>query len=141
MPEICLSVFAVVTAYSDLSTDKIYNQMTVVTMATGYAFSALNGGWTGILQALWSTLGAFLILFPIYLLFHGLGAGDVKLCMALATFLPFEQLLRILLVSFVIAAGLGIAILWWERKQEGWHTLHFALPVMIAVLLSIGGLY
>ena len=64
MPEICLSVFAVVTAYADLTNDKIYNQMTVITMITGLTFSALEGGRTGMLQALLSVLGAFLLLFP-----------------------------------------------------------------------------
>ena len=141
MPEICLSVFAVVTAYADLTNDKIYNQMTVITMITGLTFSALEGGRTGMLQALLSVLGAFLLLFPVYFLLHGVGAGDIKLWMALATFFPFDQMLRILVVSFVIAAGIGIVILWRSRGQKGRHTLHFAVPVMLAVLLSIGGIY
>ncbi|MBF1040891.1 MAG: prepilin peptidase, partial [Lachnospiraceae bacterium] len=89
MPEICLSVFAVVTAYADLTNDKIYNQMTVITMITGLTFSALDGGRTGMLQALLSVLGAFLLLFPVYFLLHGIGARDIKLWMALATFFPF----------------------------------------------------
>ena len=93
------------------------------------------------LQALLSVLGAFLLLFPVYFLLHGIGAGDIKLWMALATFFPFDQMLRILVVSFVIAAGIGIVILWRSRGQKGWHTLHFAVPVMLAVLLSIGGIY
>lgn len=140
MPEICLSVFAV-TACADLTNDKIYNQMTVITMITGLTFSALEGGRTGMLQALLSVLGAFFCYSRSTSCSRGIGAGDIKLWMALATFFPFDQMLRILVVSFVIAAGIGIVILWRSRGSKGRHTLHFAVPVMLAVLLSIGGIY
>ena len=72
---------------SDLRTRLIPNKLVLVTIAVGFAFAAVtNPAISGLSHAGAGLLTGFVVWFPFYLL-RMLGAGDVKLFAASATFL------------------------------------------------------
>jgi len=72
---------------SDLRTRLIPNRIVLITIAAGAVFAMVtNPGINGLSHAATGLLTGFLVWFPFYLL-RMLGAGDVKLFAASATFL------------------------------------------------------
>ena len=73
-----------------------------------------------------------LILLPVYLA-GGIGGGDVKLLTVIALFLGKQEMFLVVIFSFAIGALMGIAKIIKERSLG--QTIHFAMPVLISVLL------
>ena len=108
------------------------------------------------------------LLWPLFL-FRMIGAGDIKLISCLGCFLGMSDVLRLLLWTTLLGAGFSIVILctshqWMDRFSYFFHymrqlkktgvrvpyrrsdadleeNLHFTVPIMMAVLLWIGGFY
>ena len=81
-------ILTVVTIGADLRWRRIPNAVTYPAMALGLAFGALEGvpgriGEFGFLDHLTALLLAFALVYPIYVLRLGMGAGDAKFLMAL----------------------------------------------------------
>jgi Flp pilus assembly protein, protease CpaA len=107
-------------------------------------------------------------------LFHMLGAGDIKLLSAVGGFLGVPAILKCMIVSFLSGAVLSIGIILvcgnlpqrltkffnyfqtyftkrkYQKKTEpvpyydgkwGMECIHFSVPVLMGVLLWIGGFY
>lgn len=74
----------------------------------------------------------FLMLLPIYII-GGIGGGDIKLLSVIALFLQKEELITCIAVAFLIGALFGLIKVIYKRNMK--QTVHFALPVLISVLL------
>ncbi len=87
----------------DFKRDRIYNGWILFGILAGLIFHMQEGGWYGVCSAVIPMLIPFVLLYPIYKI-GALGAGDIKLFMASGSFLTTEQLVRVIAVSFMIAA-------------------------------------
>ena len=84
---VVLVVLLTIACVSDLRTRLIPNRLVLVTIAAGFAFALVaNSAIGGLSHAGAGLLTGFAVWFPFYLL-RMLGAGDVKLYAAAATFL------------------------------------------------------
>ena len=120
---------------TDLVKDRIYNAWVVPGLVTGVATSLFQG--TGRLKESLLAIGAtFLVLLPVYF-FRGIAAGDVKLFMSAASYLSMQDALSCVVISFIIAGVISIAILILRRNKQ--KTIHFAVPILLSVLCVIGG--
>lgn len=122
-------------AFTDLYKDKIYNLWVIPAFLIGI-ISAIIQGHDRVFDLVVTVATAFFILFPVYLL-KGIAAGDIKLMMATASFLSFQDLLTCILISFLVAGAISLAVLIIKKNKK--KTIHFAVPVMISALLVIGG--
>ncbi len=122
--------------FTDLFKDRIFNALVVPAMATGVISSILQG-YDRFFESLSAVGAAFLILLPVYLL-KGIAAGDVKLFMSAASFLSVSDTLSCILISFLIAAVISVAVIILKRNRQ--KTIHFALPVFLSILIVIGGI-
>ena len=128
---------------TDVLCMKISNRLIGCGISVGLFFQILGNGWTGILYFI---LNVTIPVFLLFLLFqmHALGAGDIKLFSVAGSFLTTEQLMRVIIFSFVIAAILGVlkmVYVYWKEggKKEKYTKIHFSIAVMLAVVWCIGG--
>lgn len=121
--------------FTDLFKDKIFNAWVIPALATG-VISSLMQGSDRLFESLLAVGAALLILLPVYLL-KGIAAGDVKLFMSAASFLSVSDTLSCILVSFLIAGIISVAVIILKRNKQ--KTIHFAVPVLVSVLFVIGG--
>ncbi len=119
-------------AITDLYKNKIFNNWLLIGVI-GAAVASI-AGWSA--EPLWSRLIrsilTILLLCPVYLA-GGLGGGDVKLFAVTALFLSSNELLYVLILSFVIGAVIGLIKV--VSKKEFSKTIHFAIPMLISTLL------
>lgn len=122
-------------ALTDLYRHKIFNKWLMICSVA--CFAAAMAGWSE--ELLWMKLiraGVTLVLLlPVYKL-GGLGGGDVKLFSVIALLLSGEELVSVIILSFVIGAVEGIIKILKNRSLN--QTIHFALPMLISVLLVTG---
>ena len=121
--------------FTDLFRDRIYNAWIVPGLITGVAGSLIQGT-VGLKQSLLAIGATFLVLLPVYFL-KGIAAGDVKLFMSAASFLSMQDALSCIVISFIIAGVISIAVLILKRNKQ--KTIHFAVPVLISTLFVVGG--
>ncbi|WP_256372314.1 prepilin peptidase [Butyrivibrio sp. CB08] len=121
--------------FTDLFKDRIFNAWVVPAMATGVISSIIQGP-DRLFQSLSAMGAALLILLPVYFL-KGIAAGDVKLFMSAASFLSLSDTLSCILVSFLIAGVISVAVIILKKNKQ--KTIHFAVPALISVLFVIGG--
>lgn len=133
-----LGCMTAVSAATDLCVGKIYNIVTVPGFCLGALLTVQGTGAAGFLDILCAAGFTVLVLFPFYRA-GGLGAGDIKLLAAVSAYLPAKEYLCCFAGAFVIGAAAGIAGLVMTKGCK--HTLHFAVPVAVSVLLHLAGLY
>ena len=128
-----LILFVTVAAASDLRRGRIYNFLTLPTLAAGLLLLMVS-----IPEEVPPTLGVMaatlLLLFPFWKA-GGLGAGDIKLLMALAPFMGPGWFLFGTVLSFLIGAGISAFLL--IRYRDLSRTVHFAVPIGISVVLCL----
>lgn len=107
---------------TDVRTRRIPNRLVLVLMAVGLVYSGATHlpGPGGLFRAMVSLLLGFVIWFPFYLL-RMLGAGDVKLFAAAATWLAPAAVSQAALASALI--GGALALFWLVRTQGAWLAL------------------
>jgi prepilin peptidase CpaA len=98
---------ALAAAYYDFRWRKIPNWLILPALVLGLAANLWLRGLPGLALSLGGFLFAAAIYFPIYLL-KGIGAGDVKLMMAIATITGPRQWLLILLFTSIFAVFAGL---------------------------------
>lgn len=86
----------------DFKRDRIYNGWIFFGILAGLFFHVQEDGWYGVCGAVVPLLIPFVLLYPIYKI-GALGAGDIKLFMLSGSFLTTEQLVHVIVVSFIIA--------------------------------------
>lgn len=128
-----LVLFVTAAAASDLRRGRIYNFLTFPTLAAGFLLLVLNtpNEVPPVLGVMAATL---FFLFPFWKA-GGLGAGDIKLLMALAPFMGPGWFLFGTVLSFLIGAGISAFLL--IRYRDLSRTVHFAVPIGISVVLCL----
>ena len=124
---------------------KISNRLIVCGLIWGLVLKIWGNGYVGILYFI---LNITIPVVLLYLLFQmrALGAGDIKLFSVVGSFITTEQLIRVMLYSFVIAAILGMGKVLYlhlgHRKQGGEKLtkIHFSIAILLAVILTKGGM-
>lgn len=99
------SIFTLALA-SDMSTGRIPNHLFVIGMISAQIWAVVNHsvGWA-LIQLLSGGL-LIVLLFPLFMI-GCIGAGDVKLMAILPSFFGLQTGLRIIILSFIIAAVIG----------------------------------
>lgn len=131
----CAISFA--SALTDIKSGKIYNKIIIPGFFLGLLYCLAEGGVYGLTAGLLRSLMFFAVMFPLYYFVKGLGAGDVKLFMALAPYLTFDECVSLTVLSFFLAGGIAVAKLIIKRFRA--RTIHFALPVFLGLIIIMGG--
>jgi prepilin peptidase CpaA len=117
---IILLVF-LIALYFDLRYQRIPNWLCVITLITGFVAQSYFSGWAGLLNAFLGAGLALLILFPAFAL-KMLGAGDVKLMVAIGSFLDIKFLLWSIIYAVIAGALTSICLalykLGWQPFKE-----------------------
>ena len=128
-----LILFVTAAAASDLRRGKVWNFLTFPTLAAGLWLLAYSAP-----EQIASVLGAmaavFLLLFPFWR-GGGLGAGDIKLLIALAPLMGAGWFLFNIVLSFLIGAVISAVLL--IRYRDLSRTVHLAVPIGISVMLCL----
>ena len=106
---------ALVGGMHDLLTKKIPNWLTLPAMALGLLAQIWLGGWMGGLQALAGVAVAFALYFPVHFLGY-MGAGDVKLLMAVGAWLGGRDCLHVAALAIVLGAAYALVEIIWHRR-------------------------
>lgn len=149
----------------DLYNRKIPNPLIAAGLILGAAWQWSAKGPPGMADFL-AGAGAPLLALGVLHYFRMLGAGDIKLMMALGSFLNFSDSLKCIGISFLIAAVFSVAIVFKHRilarrlnyfvqylhsykenkrwmpyinKAEDAAYLHFSIPVVLGSICVIGG--
>lgn len=122
--------------FTDLFRDKIYNAWVVPGLFLGIGANLIRGQ-EFFYESILATGAALLILLPVYF-FKGIAAGDVKLFMSAASFLTVQDTLSCILISFLIAGVISVAVIILKRNKQRY--IHFAVPILMSVLFVAGGM-
>jgi len=113
IPLLAVGAATLAAAATDLWKFKVYNLLTLPTLALGLVVSTFLGGWAG----LWSSLLGAGFGFAILVVFHalgGVGAGDVKLLTAVGAWLGPFWTVHVFIAS-ALAAGVYACLLVFSR--------------------------
>jgi len=113
-----IALVFLIAMYSDLRYQRIPNLLCVVTLTLGLLIQSYFAGLAGLLDALLSVVVAFVVLFPLFAL-RFWGAGDVKLMVAIASFLSLPMLFWSLIYG-VMVGGLSSVLL--ALYKLGWSS-------------------
>ncbi|XOZ34897.1 prepilin peptidase [Halomonadaceae bacterium KBTZ08] len=101
----------------DLETTLLPDSITLPLLWGGLVVSALGLGQVGLQAAFWGAVAGYLSLWSVYHLFRlltgkeGMGHGDFKLLAALGAWLGWTMLPAIILLSSLVGAVVGIAMI------------------------------
>jgi leader peptidase (prepilin peptidase) / N-methyltransferase len=118
---IVLTTFLIALTFIDADTTLLPDSLTQPLLWLGLAFN-LGGGFAPLPQAVLGAIAGYLALWSVYWLFklatgkEGMGYGDFKLLAALGAWLGWKMLLPIVLMSSVVGAVCGIALMVLARR-------------------------
>lgn len=129
--------------YTDMTSAKISNRLIVSGLIMGFLYQIFWNGESGILCFAVNIVVPVILLYLLFQM-HVLGAGDIKLFSMLGAFLSIEELLKLIVLSFLAGAVMGICKLTYlfvfQRKKPGKLTqIHFSPAIFIAYILIQGG--
>jgi len=99
----------------DITSRRIPNGLAVTGLLAGLAFSSLIPNGIGPGSSLLGALAGFVVMMPLYLL-RAMGAGDVKLMVAVGAFLGPIPALGAALLTFVAGGMLSLTVALWSRS-------------------------
>lgn len=114
-----ISLVFLIALYFDLKYQRIPNQLCAITLVLGFVVQCYFSGWPGLLTAFVGASIALLILFPAFY-FRLLGAGDVKLMVAVGTYLDINLLLWSLIYAVIVGTLTSICL---ALYKLGWKPL------------------
>ncbi|WP_169303135.1 A24 family peptidase [Thalassotalea mangrovi] len=103
---------------SDLRTQRIPNVFCLAVFAIGILIQALQSGWNGLGSALLGSLVACTLLLPAFMI-RALGAGDVKLMIAVGTFTGPWLILWSILYAVIAGVITCIVLAAWKTGLSG----------------------
>jgi prepilin peptidase CpaA len=116
-----LALVFIVALYFDLRFQRIPNWLCAITLIIGFIVQPYFSGWAGLLNAFLGSGLALLLLFPAFAL-KMLGAGDVKLMIAIGSFLDIKFLLWSIIYAVIAGALTSICLalykLGWQPFKE-----------------------
>ncbi len=102
-----VSATLVVAAVIDGMYLKVPNKITYPLIVSGWIYSGITGGWSGLGWSLAATLFGLALLFGLHLI-GGMGAGDVKLLAGIAAFVHIEHTWYIFVATTIIGAIMAL---------------------------------
>lgn len=120
-----LSWTLIALAFIDLDTQLLPDQLTLPLLWAGLLFAAIGEGFTDLRGAVIGAMAGYLVLWMVYWLFklvtgkEGMGYGDFKLLAALGAWLGWAALPQIILLSSLVGAATGIAMVAAKRQGRG----------------------
>jgi len=121
----------------DADTQLLPDNMTLPLLWAGLIFNSFNL-FTTLEASLWGAVCGYLSLWLVYQLFkqltgkEGMGYGDFKLLGALGAWLGWQQLPIIILLSSVVGAAIGIALILVKGRDKN-------IPIPFGPYLAIAG--
>jgi prepilin peptidase CpaA len=129
-PWVAASTVALAAGYTDWSTRRIPNWLTVPGLLAGIALNAVAAGWPGTKDSLLGAGLGLALLLP-FVVIRVLGAGDWKLVGALGACLGLQHLPVVLLVSVLVNGAMAIAMI--IQKKRMLQTLRNFAHMLAAV--------
>lgn len=118
--DVALLLVVVVTSWTDLRTQRIRNVHTFPTMLLGIILHGMSAGFAGLTVAFVGIGAGFLGMSLLYAL-GIMKAGDVKLAMAVGALVGGWEVLRAVLLSFVLYLPVGLVVLLLSgRLTQSW---------------------
>ncbi len=138
--DITLFVFVFCAAIMDFKTGKIPNGWIALGALAGFTVNLVMGDGRNIIYCMVGSAITFGVLYPVYCI-RGLGAGDVKLFMAIAWFLVGRELFYTVILSFLCGGVISIFRIIERKAGESVNDkIHFSLPILMGIVLEIGGI-
>jgi len=112
-------------AFIDLDTQLLPDDITLPLLWLGLLFAVHGGGLVPLHSAVIGAIAGYLVLWLVFWAFklatgkEGLGYGDFKLLAALGAWLGWAALPQIILLSSIVGAVSGIALIALKRQQRG----------------------
>lgn len=107
LPTICAVIVASICLITDILRRRIYNVVTLPSVAIGLALGVVSGGWNGLfVSAAGLAVGFALMILPYYV--GGMGAGDVKLMAALGALMGLAPIVQIFLYTAIIGGVIAV---------------------------------
>lgn len=160
---VLLSV-AVIAVILDFATGKVSNKLILIGLLLGLCLRFYQGGLNQVGNYLLGITVPFLALIVVFLI-GGIGAGDIKLFSVIGGFVGAKDVLVCIVAAIFIGAVISIIKILMNKnffvcfshiiqffsgfyqtqkiqvfKKEKSNTIHFTLPILISVLLSLGGI-
>lgn len=95
---------------TDIRQRKIYNIITFPALAAGLILSSTLYGFEGLLDSL-KGIGLVLVVLIIPFIMGGMGAGDVKLLMAVGALMGFTFAFEVLLATFLAGGAIAVVLI------------------------------
>jgi len=115
-----LGFFLLALTFIDLDTQLLPDDMTLPLLWLGLLFN-LWGVFAPLESAVIGAIAGYLVLWAVYWIFHlvtgkeGMGYGDFKLLAALGAWFGWQSLPAIILLSSIVGAAVGIALMVFRR--------------------------
>lgn len=125
-------------AFIDLDTFYLPDNITLLLLWTGLVFN-LFGLYTDLRSAVVGAAAGYLVLWSVFWLYklatgkEGMGYGDFKLLAAIGAWLGWQVLPLVILLSSLVGAAVGIALIVFARHQR-------SSPIPFGPYLAIAGL-
>lgn len=128
-----LIIFVTAAAATDLRDGRIYNFLILPTWAAGLWLVLIRGG-ENLPEMLESIFLTLVFLYPFWRI-EGLGAGDIKMFLALIPLMGSPWYLFSFVLSFVVGGAVAVVLI--MREPDLTRTVHLAVPIGISVLFSL----
>ena len=151
----------------DFLLERVVNGFICMGLVLGLYYQIRTCSARGMMIYVLGILVPFFLLLPLFY-FRMLGAGDIKLFCVLGSILGYERIVRVMVCSFFLGALLSFAFLisygnlkerclyffhyLYQYGRTGQHSpyikkgkqaenFHFTVPVLLGVMLYVGGFY
>jgi prepilin peptidase CpaA len=108
-------VVALIAGFTDWRSRRIPNWLTVSGFVVGVSLNTLIGRWAGLKASLLGAGLGLLVLLPFVFL-RSLGAGDWKLAGALGSFVGWETLVTLLIISIFVAGAMALILVIYKHR-------------------------
>lgn len=98
---------------TDILKGKIYNHATLPLIVIGVLIGIYQGGFSGFQESLFGVFVA-LLLFGWMFFFGFMGAGDVKMLMALGALAGVQFVVSVALLSIMLGGVMAVGVLFWR---------------------------
>lgn len=161
-------VIASVAVIMDLRNTRVDNGWILFCMITGISVRVIAEGLSGLISFLSGAVFPLLLLGVLFV-FRMLGPGDIKLFCALGGILGPGRILKCIILSFFLGAGISLALLisngdfrqrfqylfqyicelaetgkrkpYYKRGMSSLENFHFTVPIFLSIVLYAGGIY
>lgn len=143
--QMLLLALVILCAAADLRSGKIRNAVVLPAGVAGAVLRLLNQGPAAVPVLLFSAAVPFILLYPFWRWTRGkgIGAGDIKLLMAVAVMTPAWSLLPLLAFSFISAGVYGFFryLVRGLRSAPVSGGIHMAVFIAAGTCMHVAGFY